>query len=527
MKKPQFIEIDHKQLAALQQRCESRALDEDDYELVLTLIAALKNIKIELEKKRISINRLRRLFHIQTETSRNILDADEGKKIAAANVYGEKGKKGHGRNKSESYTGAQKVTLTHEHLTYGCSCPECRKGKLYKSLAAGVFLRVKANSPFVAEMFEQEKLRCNLCGQIFTVPLPEGIVKEKYDESVGSMIGLFRYGAGFPHNRIAILQKGFGIPLPSTTQWDLIEKAVNKISPIWEQLVKTAAQGEIIHNDDTNMKILSVMKANAEAGQNAERTGIFTTGIIAKTTAATIVLYFTGRRHAGENMAELLKNRLPSLTPPIQMCDALDRNLPKEFETLLANCLAHGRRKFVEVYENFPQECKYVIELLGHVYHNDAITKREKMSAEQRLVYHQIHSGPLMNELKAWIKGKIEQKEVEPNSSLGGAFQYMLNHWQPLTLFLRVAGAPLDNNVVERALKKAIQHRKNSLFYKTEHGAWVGDVFMSLIETCRLSGVNAFEYLTILQRNWKAVRDDPVSWLPWNYWKSMPIPEKN
>jgi hypothetical protein len=527
MKKPRFIEINHEQLAQLEQRFVLRSLNEDDYELVRSLISTLVNLNLELAKKNISIKKLRNLFNIKTETSRNILDADKVKKSKPAGRCVEKEKKGHGRNTAASYSGARKVPLTHAHLKAGCLCPGCRKGKLYKSMMPGVFLRIKANPPFTADLFEQEKLRCNLCGEIFTASLPEGVVKEKYDETAGSMIALLRYGTGVPHNRIAILQAGFGIPLPSTTQWDLIEKAVNKVTPVYEQLVKAAAQGEVIHNDDTHMKILSVIKENAEAGGNVKRKGVFTTGVISKSNEATIVLYYTGRNHAGENMAELLKKRLPSLTPPIQMCDALARNLPKEFKTILANCLAHGRRKFVEIYENFPVECEYVIELLGKVYHNDAITKREEMSAEQRLVYHQINSGPLMNQFKSWIERKFRQKEVEPNSALGEANQYMLNHWEPLTLFLRVAGAPLDNNIVERALKKSIQHRKNSLFYKTEFGAWVGDVFMSMIETCRLLGVNAYEYLTILQKNWNAVRAAPAAWLPWNYLQNIPLPEKN
>src|ERR1022692_2258100 len=96
-------------------------------------------------------------------------------------------------------------------------------------------------------------------------------------------------------------------------------------------------------------------------------------------------------------------------------------------------------------------------------------------------------------------------------------FAYLLRHWEKLTLFLKEPGAPLDNNVVERALKKAIRHRKNSLFYKTRKGAAMGDLFMSLIHTCELNGANPFDYLTELQRHAHEVKRHPALWMPWNY----------
>ena len=122
-----------------------------------------------------------------------------------------------------------------------------------------------------------------------------------------------------------------------------------------------------------------------------------------------------------------------------------------------------------------------------------------------------------MTELHAWLTGQFEDRLVEPNSSLGGAIAYMLKHWEKLTLFLRVPGAPLDNNICERGLKYAIIHRKNSLFYRSRRGAYVGDLFMSLIHTCQLAGVNPLEYLTWLLKNIQQIPDDPCEFLPWKY----------
>ena len=205
------------------------------------------------------------------------------------------------------------------------------------------------------------------------------------------------------------------------------------------------------------------------------------------------------------------------------MCDALSRNTPKleGIKVLLANCLAHGRRQVVEVVENFPEECRYVLETLRGVYHNDELAREQNMSSEQRLHFHQEHSGPLMKELYQWMEAQFAEHKTEPNSGLGKAISYLLNHWPKLTLFLRQPGAPIDNNVVERALKKAILNRKNALFYKTLNGAGAGDLFMSLIHTCELNGANPFEYLTELQRHSADLSVRPGEWMPWNYRETL------
>ena len=252
-----------------------------------------------------------------------------------------------------------------------------------------------------------------------------------------------------------------------------------------------------------------------------ERTGVFTSGIVSTKDGRKIALFFTGRKHAGENLADLLGERARELDRPIQMCDALSRNLPKELKVILANCLAHSRRKFVDVVESFPEECRYVLQTLASVYKHDADAKERKMSPEQRLSFHQAESKPLMEKLQEWMTDQLEGKKVEPNSGLGEAISYALNHWTKLTRFLEVPGAPLDNNVVERALKKAIIHRNNSLFFKTQNGAHVGDVYMSLIYTCQLQGVDPFDYLTELQRHSEEVEANPQEWMPWNYRETL------
>jgi hypothetical protein len=288
------------------------------------------------------------------------------------------------------------------------------------------------------------------------------------------MIALLKYGTGVPFKRLERLQGQLGMPLPATTQWELIEAAAKLIRPVLEELIRQAAQGGVMHNDDTSMRILRLTR---EPGD--KRTGTFTSGIVSIVGAWTIALFFTGWKHAGENIAEVLKQRARELPAPIQMCDALSRNTPKGVETLLANCLAHGRRQVVEVVDNFPEECRYVLETLGGVYHYDALAREQELSPEDRLRFHQEHSGPLMKDLHEWMEAQLAEHKTEPNSGLGKAISYLLNHWPKLTLFLRQPGAPIDNNIVERALKKAILNRKNAFFYKTLNGAGVGDLLYS------------------------------------------------
>ena len=308
------------------------------------------------------------------------------------------------------------------------------------------------------------------------------------------------------------------MPLSAATQWELLEAAAQWIRPALGELIRQAAQGGVLHNDDTGMRILRLTR---EPGD--KRTGTFTSGIVSMVGGWTIALFFTGWKHAGENLGEVLKQRARELPAPIQMCDALSRNTPKleGVKTLLANCVAHGRRQFVEVVDNFPEECRHVLETLRGVYRHDALAREQELSPEDRLRFHQEHSGPLMKGLHAWMEAQLAEHKTEPNSGLGKAISYLLNHWPKLTLFLQQPDAPLDNNIVERALKKAILNRKNALFYKTVNGAAVGDLFMSLIHTCELNGANPFDYLTELQRHAEELKGNPAEWMPWNYRETL------
>jgi hypothetical protein len=515
-----IINLSRKDIKSILKRLENRTLQNNDFDNIKKIIASYKYISDVLEKKNLSIRKLRNIiFGSSTESSKNILKKEQ-MKTNKSNISRSK-QKGHGRKSSGEYKSAEKIKVSHNKLKHGDACPDCNKGKVYRMQKPRFIIRITGDAPFRSKIYELERLRCNLCLTIFTAGLPDEAGKEKYDEKAKAMVPILRYGSGFPHYRLENLQQSLGHPFPDSNQWEVIQNLSETVEPVYNKLLFQAAQGDIIHNDDTNMKILSLLKFKKELYEKQKRTGIFTSGFLSVKDTWKAALFFTGKRHAGENMEELLKLRFDNLNSPIQMCDALSRNLPKKLKTILAHCLAHCRRNFTDLILVFPKECEYVIDLFAMIYKNDAFTKENGMSDSERLQYHKLHSRKIMLRLKRWCKKKLEEKEVEPNSSLGKAINYLLNHWKSLTLFLKKEKAPIDNNICEQALKMSILHRKNSLFYKTENGARIGDMFMSLIHTCNLNSINPFDYLVTLQKNHERVKDVPEKWLPWNYLKNI------
>ena len=527
------IDVDMKEIENIVAEAERLGLSAAQCGKLRALAVSYLAVLAEIEDKKASIRTLRQLvFGARTETKENVVGATE--KPSGGNTGEESGegaaakpkpkRKGHGRKPAKEYTGAEKVEVRHPSLRPGDRCPCGCGGILYRQKEPAVLLRIRAAAPFLATVYEKERLRSSLCQQVFVADSPPGVGEEKFDASVGAMLGTLRYGSGFPMNRIAGLQQSVGVPFPVSTQWKILADSAKLLERVHDELVRLAAQGVLFINDDTPMKILSFLaelKKRRERGEKPERTGCQTSGIVSDLADGhRAVLYFTGVQHAGENLADVLRTRAAGLSAPLQMCDALDRNIPdvpEPLSTILGNCLTHARRGFVRVNESFPSEVKHVVDELAIVYANEARAKAEGMTPEERLRFHQEKNGPVMDRLKAWMDDQIEQKKMEPNSGLGKAIEYCRKRWNRLTLFLREAGAPLDSNLVERMLKRAILHRKASLFYKTENGAAVGDLFMSLIATAKLAGVDPFDYLTKLLRHPAEVAASPGDWMPWNY----------
>jgi transposase len=440
------------------------------YELLEGVLGTFVFVMLKLQNAKTSIKRFQRmLFGARTEHKRNVLQLGENvtdkppldAATTTVNDGGDDGTKpprkpkpGHGRNAAQAYSGAPIVECEHAELESGDRCPQCDKGRVYDS-PPRTLVKVVGQAPLGATVYRLQRLRCRLCDAIFTAPLPAAVASlPKYDASCAAMIALLRYGTGLPHFRLEGLQASLYVPLPDATQWDIVAKAVPGPRAAFQELIRQAAQAPLLHSDDTPMKVLSLMAARAKAeaaGLKPAALAINTSGIVAVLEPHQVVLFFTGHEHAGKNMERVLAHRAEELAPPMQMCDALASNIAGEFAAVLCNCLTHGRRQVVDVVEHFPESAGHVIEVLAKIYANDAACRENQLSAEQRLAFHQEHSLSVMDDLNRWMTEQFVKRQVEPNSGLGKALRYLLKHWDALTLFLRKAGAPLDNNVCEQA----------------------------------------------------------------------------
>jgi transposase len=567
MKPPEIVTATRSELDAILVLV-APVLPPPQYQLLQGVLQTLEFLMLRLQDAKLSLRRLQRmLFGAATERQRDVLkDSADGAAActggqapagaqtqtpagaapgAAADTPAAPPRKGHGRHGAAAYAGATVVECEHQELQSGQLCPQCEKGKVYAS-PPKVIVKVVGQAPLAATVYRVQRLRCRLCDTFFTAPVPAQALGPKYDLSCASMIAMMRYGFGLPSYRLQALHASLHVPLPDATQWDIICKSLPAPRCVHAELIRQAAQAPLLYCDDTPMLVLKPNKQPNKPGKKAQAAGpsgapgelnalseviaaatpkgTRTTCIVAQAPKYEVVLYFTGHAHAGQNMEKVLVQRAPELAPVLQMCDALAANTAGDFITVLCHCLSHGRRQVVDVLEQFPEQGRHVLQTLGRVYFHDQHCREQRFDAAQRLEHHQRHSGPLMQDLKAWIEQRLQQREVEPNSGLGKALKYLLRHWNELTMFLRHAGAPLDNNLCEQMIKCAILHRKGSMFYRTPDGAEAGDIYMSLIHTCVRCGQNAFDYLQALHRNAQAVMDNPGQWLPWN-WRQAPVPE--
>lgn len=539
MDRPEEVRLSREEGEALLERLADNTLTAADRDNLGKLVTCYFWLLFALREAKLSLRRLRVLVFGEPKTPEKPSspgapgtgESTEGQpgtgpapeQQSASQPEPGKPRRGHGRQGAETYREAQRIACHHEELTLGERCPACGRGRLYR-LPPGVEIRIDGHALLSAVRYEREKLRCSACGAIFTAPLPAAASPEKYSPRARAALALGRYYLGVPLYRLEGYQALVGVPVSDATQWDQIERVADCAYPVFRSLERLAAQGDVIYQDDTSVRILTLIAENRQAdtapdasAQAPPRPGMHTTSLVVQVGEHTICLYYAGRPHAGENLDALLRQRAPTADQPIVMSDALTSNAAEEQALIRCHCLVHAQRKFHEIRDTFPPECQQVLEVLGHVFEHDAQAREWALTAEARLAYHQIYSGPLLTDLKTWLQRQGTERLVEPNSSLGKAIAYLLGHWETLTRFLSVPGAPLDNNTAERALKLMIRQRKNSLFYATEHGAYVASLLTSLIATCVQAGVNALEYLVALQEQRAAVFTQPAAWLPWTY----------
>lgn len=412
----------------------------------------------------------------------------------------------------------------------GDQCPECDKGKLNKTEPASS-LRVTGQAPLKVTRHILEQLRCNTCGAYFTAELPEDILKDgargqQYGYSARAIMAIHKNLTGVPYFRQQSLQQVLGMVVAASTIYDQCKVLADMLKPLVAYLLKLAADVSDYALDDTTNRIIDQTGKeipDRRTKKPKHRTGVYTSAVVATLDSGqSLVLFKTNIGHAGEWLDEILQPRQATAPPPRLMSDALNRNQPSVIERYIwCKCNAHARREFYHCIDYVPQ-AEWVIEEYGKIWQHKTHCDEAGLDAETRQRYYHEHSLPVMESLRQKCVQWIEQSdEIEPNSTFGKACSYFLNHFEDLTWFCHVPGAKLDNNGVEQILKLIIRGRKNSLFYKTQNGADVGDILTTLLATAVANNVNVFDYLVALQQNWFDVGRNPQRWLPWNYQLTM------
>lgn len=429
-----------------------------------------------------------------------------------------------GLRSADSFTGAKR-----EEIVFGPKrpelCPKCQQ-KIHKTEPRHL-IRFAAAPPVSATVYEVERLRCRHCEAIVEADIPNEVGTEKYDSSVYPWLGYSRYRLGIPMYRLAQCQEQAGVPLPVQTQYMLLATGVELLRSVFDLMELLASQSFVFISDDTPNKILKLKLRQDESGK--VRKGVYTSAIQATLEDQTeIALYYTANRHQGENMGALLRRRDARANKiPLHMTDGSSHARPKgmgerseddeagHLQVKVARCLVHARRRIFKIREDYREPCDYLLKLFSQIFKVEEELVRNKASPKERLEKHTRESAPAMEAILKYCQDSLQQKIVEPNSTLGSAMRYITEDYDALSLFLHDPDSPLHTNSVERMIKDVARHRKNSLFFRTLNGAQTGDIWLSVIKTCEVNGVRPWEYLKDLFQKNTPETISPQHWLPW------------
>ncbi len=434
-------EISEKELDALIMRMESAiendiSITKEDMKLWLEIGLSFAQLNEHLADNDITLHKLKKLAGL-VSSSEKLKGSEDKPKLDKPE------KQKSSKEKEEKVVEHKECHHKLEVFSKGDVCPKCGKGKLYKYKPA-ITVRVSGNSPLVSTKHIRERLRCNACGEYFTAQLPKEVVEDggedkQYTYSARAIMAIYRYFGGLPLHRQESVGDLLGVPVNASTILDQVEKVSDAGNPIFNHLKKISADAKSYQQDDTTNRILSagkVMIPDRRTGKPKERSGVYTSGIIAEVDGKKIVLFNTNIGHAGEFIDEILRNRNANAPPPLIMSDASASNKPtviKDYHLTLCN--AHGRREFYDLYEHFPDKVKWVLKKYGIIWDNEE--KCTGKNAEDRLKYHHENSLPVMLEIKTWGETMLETKEVEENSALGKAIKYFIGNYDGLTAFCR------------------------------------------------------------------------------------------
>ena len=442
--------------------------------------------------------------------------------------------KGHRRNGARAFRMAQHLSHTLPLGVIGAVCEACKLAKMNR-YQEKIVIRIVGQPLFRADLHHHEQARCRQCGHIVRAESPasvhEGIGTDsiRYGWSACAMLLVMHYFGGAPFKRLESLHQGWGIPMPDANQWTIVTTGDDLLLPLYRALEQHAIQKATnFRIDDTGSMVIALKKqiaAEIEAlvclGESTKkvRTGINATGVYWETPNGPIVLFLTGRHHAGEIVDQLLRSRPLSSPTRVKCTDGASKNVDyaQADKLVESTCNAHALLKFRDLKDKYPAEYAEAGRVYKQVFDNDDKAEALGLTPVERMLYHRQHSKPLMLQRKKMCEEKITSKRVEPNSPLWEPLTFVLNQGERLTRFCEVPSVPLDTNLVEQALILPVRYLAGSFNYHTEDGAVVGDHAMSLIATARANDVEPVAYLTECLRCHEDLAQRPEYYLPWAY----------
>lgn len=434
-----------------------------------------------------------------------------------------KGRHNHGRRGAREFDSPLQRYFGHPSIeNAGETCPDCHKGGLYPHY--GQWHRFEGQPLLRVLVVNYEIWRCTLCAQSYPSPiaqdiLDDGKIRQSFGYSATALIVISKHFLGTPWARQQRLQKMLKLPVSASTLSDRTHEFGEIVSPVYDYLHRLAANAWLFYSDDTGIRILklkSEVKTQRKTQKETLRTGVHTSVIMAVLEGGVrVALFKSGILHAGEYLDEILKHRDEGIPAPIHMADGSSCNPATVCPTIQAACNSHGRRKVEERQDKYPEHWEIVDKTYHDVYANESLTR--ELTPTARLDFHKENSRPLMDSMFNWMKTELDNKNVEPNSQLGGIFEYFLARKTALLAFTEHEGAPLDNNAVEQLIKLVALIRKNAMFFMSLTGANNADKILTVGATAGMCSVNLYDYFVCLQRYAAQVKQNPENFLPWNY----------
>lgn len=347
---------------------------------------------------------------------------------------------------------------------------------------------------FVTRFIRPKYAKANNEG-IVIADLPSApIEKGKVGASVLALIIIQKFVDHLPLYRQIEMFKRMGMDIPSSTMSDWVKLAGELIAPLYECLVKKILQSDYLQADETRIQVLDRDK------KKKTHRGWYWTYRDVKS-GAVFFEYHESRGREGP------KGRLKNFEGHLQS-DGYEvyTYFDKDKITLL-HCMAHARRYFEQALENDKERAEFVLKEIQKLYAVEKQCREKKLTHHERLALRQEKSLSVLTSLHQWLKETIVQ--VTPTSAIGKAVAYALPRWDKLMIYCSVGKLEIDNNLVENVIRPIAIGRKNYLFAGSHEAAQNAAMFYSLLGTCKLKGIEPFEWLKNLFEilpDWKANR---------------------